>query len=45
MKKKANEGRKNIKGDCKNCPDHDICLAEVDKPHYYCTKNETKSSK
>jgi hypothetical protein len=32
----------NIKGDCKNCPDHGICAAEKNVPHYYCTKNEKK---
>jgi len=45
MKRKSDPNRKNVKGDCKNCPDHGICCAEKDIPHYYCTKNETKSNR
>ena len=45
MKNKINLNLKNIKGDCEKCPEHGICLAEINKPDYYCQKgsNEKKN--
>lgn len=43
MKKASNRGRINKKGDCEHCIDHNCCLAEIDTPQYYCTKNETQN--
>ena len=36
MLKKDTTSLKSQKGDCSKCKNHGICLAEVNKPHYYC---------